>query len=57
MAESGVRRAYSFCGGLNRPGHAARFAVRRVGVFGESPEVIRATAALPALFGSPRRYA
>lgn len=57
LAELGVRRAYSFCGGLNRARRTDRFGVRRVGVFGESPEVIRATAALPAVFGSPRRYA
>ena len=57
MADLGVRRAYGFCGGINPPGFTDRYLVRRVGVFGESPEIIRATAALPTLFGSPRRYA
>jgi peptidoglycan/xylan/chitin deacetylase (PgdA/CDA1 family) len=57
LTELGVRRAYSFCGGLNRAGRTEPFDVRRVGVFGESAEIIRATAALPAVFGSPRRYA
>lgn len=57
LAELGVRRAFSFCGGHNRNGRTGQFNVRRLGVFGESPEVIRATAALPTLFGSPRRYA
>lgn len=57
LVAAGVRRAYSFCGGLNRAGHADQLDVRRVGVFGESPTVIRATAALPGVFGSPRRYA
>jgi peptidoglycan/xylan/chitin deacetylase (PgdA/CDA1 family) len=56
LKAAGVRRAYSFCGGLNRAGHGDGLDVRRVGVFGESPTVIRATAALPGLYGSPRRY-
>jgi peptidoglycan/xylan/chitin deacetylase (PgdA/CDA1 family) len=57
LAELGVRRAYSFCGGYNRAGRTRPFDVRRVGVFGESAQIIQATAALPALFGSPSRYA
>jgi peptidoglycan/xylan/chitin deacetylase (PgdA/CDA1 family) len=57
LRAAGVRRAYSFCGGLNRRRGTDPFAVRRVGVFGESAAVVRATAALPAVFGAPRRYA
>jgi peptidoglycan/xylan/chitin deacetylase (PgdA/CDA1 family) len=57
LQAAGVRRAYSFCGGLNKPGHGDGLDVRRVGVFGESPAVIQATAALPGLYGNPRRYA
>ncbi|HZG92351.1 MAG TPA: polysaccharide deacetylase family protein [Pseudonocardia sp.] len=57
LTEAGVRRAYSFCGGHNRPGGGDEFAVRRVGVFGESAAVVLATAALPGVLGSPRRYA
>jgi peptidoglycan/xylan/chitin deacetylase (PgdA/CDA1 family) len=57
LRAAGVRRAYSFCGGLNRRRRTDPFDVRRVGVFGESATVIRATAALPAIFGAPRRYA
>jgi peptidoglycan/xylan/chitin deacetylase (PgdA/CDA1 family) len=57
LQAAGVRRAYSFCGGLNKPGHPDGLDVRRVGVFGESPAVIQATAALPGLYGNPRRYA
>jgi peptidoglycan/xylan/chitin deacetylase (PgdA/CDA1 family) len=57
LRDAGVRRAYSFCGGLNGRRGTDPFDVRRVGVFGESATVIRATAALPAVFGAPRRYA
>jgi peptidoglycan/xylan/chitin deacetylase (PgdA/CDA1 family) len=57
LDELGVRRAFSFCGGFNRPGRSQRFDVLRAGVFGESPEVVAALAALPGVLASPRRYA
>ncbi len=58
LRELGVRRAYSFCGGVNPPGHAQPFDVRRAGVFGDhSSAVVRAMAAVPGVLASPRRHA
>jgi hypothetical protein len=35
-AETGYRAAFSFYGGINRPGETERFDIRRVGVDGQS---------------------
>jgi peptidoglycan/xylan/chitin deacetylase (PgdA/CDA1 family) len=54
----GVRRAFSFYGGTNRPGRTAAYDVRRAGVFAaHSADVVAATAAVPGVLASPRRYA
>ncbi len=59
LAEVGVRRAFSFCGGVNpRRTSAPRdpYDVLRVGVFREdSSSVVRATAAMPHLLAAPGR--
>lgn len=58
LADLGIRRAFSFCGGVNRSGRTERYDVRRAGVFRDhSPSVVRAMAAIPALLASPRRSA
>lgn len=58
LADLGIRRAFSFCGGINRPHRTDRYDVLRAGVFGtHSPTVVRAMAALPAVLASPRRHA
>jgi peptidoglycan/xylan/chitin deacetylase (PgdA/CDA1 family) len=58
LADLGIRRAFSFCGGVNRPHRTDRYDVLRAGVFGNhSPVVVQAMAALPAVLASPRRHA
>lgn len=58
LAEVGIRRAFSFCGGVNRPRRTDRYDVLRAGVFGNhSPAVVQAMAALPAVLAAPRRHA
>lgn len=58
LRELGVRRAYSFCGGINPPGHDRPFDVRRAGIFGDhTSAVVRAMAAIPGVLASPRRHA
>jgi peptidoglycan/xylan/chitin deacetylase (PgdA/CDA1 family) len=57
LGELGVRRAFSFCGGFNRRGRGQPLDVLRAGVFGESPEVVAALAALPGVLAAPGRYA
>lgn len=59
LRRHGVSRAFSFCGGYNRRGgRHDPFNVLRAGVFcTDSTATIRATAALPAVFASPRHYA
>ncbi|MDT0353502.1 polysaccharide deacetylase family protein [Pseudonocardia charpentierae] len=56
LAESGVRRAFSFYGGVNSGG-ADRWDFRRVGVFRTyTVDMIAAMAAMPGIFASPKRY-
>jgi peptidoglycan/xylan/chitin deacetylase (PgdA/CDA1 family) len=58
LHELGVRRAFSFCGGINRRRRSHHFDIRRAGVFSpQTPTVVRAMAALPAVLASPRRHA
>lgn len=57
LRELGVRRAFSFYGGINR-GAVDRHDVRRAGVFqAHDPAVVVAMASLPAVLASPRRHA
>jgi len=57
LDELGVRRAFSFYGGVNR-GAVDRHDVRRAGVFrAHTPEIVAAMAAVPAVLASPRRHA
>jgi peptidoglycan/xylan/chitin deacetylase (PgdA/CDA1 family) len=58
LAETGVRRAFSFYGGVNGTGRRDRLDVRRAGVFRDhSAEVVRAMAALPGVLCAPARHA
>jgi peptidoglycan/xylan/chitin deacetylase (PgdA/CDA1 family) len=55
LREAGVRRAFSFCGGVNRPRRHQPFDVLRVGVFqGHTPDMVAVVTALPHLLGGPR---
>lgn len=56
LADLGIRRAFSFCGGINRRGRTQPFDMLRTGVFAtHSAAVVRATAALPGLLASASR--
>lgn len=59
MAENGIRRAFSFYGGVNpRTGGHDRFDIARAGVFaGHTPAVVAAMGALPGLLCSPAKHA
>jgi peptidoglycan/xylan/chitin deacetylase (PgdA/CDA1 family) len=58
LGEVGVRRAFSFCGGVNRRHRGRPFDVLRAGVFhGHSSDVVAAMTALPHLLCAPRRHA
>jgi peptidoglycan/xylan/chitin deacetylase (PgdA/CDA1 family) len=58
LAELGIRRSFSFCGGVNRPRRTDRYDVRRAGVYGNhTPPVVDAMATLPGVLASPRRHA
>ncbi|WP_219416019.1 polysaccharide deacetylase family protein [Pseudonocardia nigra] len=58
LADLGIRRAFSFCGGVNRARRSERYDVRRAGVFRDhSPAVVGAIAAVPGVLASPRQYA
>ncbi len=59
MAESGIRRAFSFYGGVNaRSGGHDRFDIARAGVFsGHTPAVVAAMGALPGVLCSPAKHA
>ncbi len=57
LAEVGIRRAFSFCGGVNHPHQTDRYDVQRAGVFrNHSSTVVQAMAALPTVLASSRRY-
>lgn len=57
LSELGIRRAFSFCGGVNSPRRTDPYDVQRAGVFrNDSPTVVQAMAALPTVLASPRRY-
>lgn len=52
LRESGVRRAFSFRGGWQRPGRLDPFDVRRIGVFADHPTpLVAATVAMPYVLG------
>jgi peptidoglycan/xylan/chitin deacetylase (PgdA/CDA1 family) len=59
MAESGIRRAFSFYGGVNdRSGGHDQFDIARAGVFsGHTPAVVAAMGALPGVLCSPAKHA
>jgi peptidoglycan/xylan/chitin deacetylase (PgdA/CDA1 family) len=58
LADLGVRRAFSFCGGINTPRRTEPYDVRRAGVFGShTPAVVGAMGVLPTVLASPRRHA
>jgi peptidoglycan/xylan/chitin deacetylase (PgdA/CDA1 family) len=57
LRELGVRRAFSFSGGVNHRHRDEPFDVLRAGVFRDhSPDVVAAMAALPHLLCAPRRH-
>lgn len=56
LRESGVRWAFSFRGGWQRPGRLEPFDVRRIGVFSDHPTpLVAATVALPYMLGGELR--
>ncbi|HEY0633242.1 MAG TPA: polysaccharide deacetylase family protein [Thermoleophilaceae bacterium] len=56
LREHGVRWAFSFRGGWQRPGRVAAYDVRRIGVFADHPTpLVAATVSLPFLLGRERR--
>ena len=59
MAANGIRRAFSFYGGVNpRKGDVDQFDIHRAGVFSvHTPEVVAAMGALPGLLCTPARHA
>ncbi len=58
LAELGVRRAFSFYGGVNPRNHDDPMDVVRAGVFRDHPpEVVAAMAAVPGVLCSPARHA
>jgi hypothetical protein len=58
LAELGVRRAFSFYGGVNGPGHDDPLDIARAGVFRDhTPEVVAAMAAVPGVLCAPSRHA
>lgn len=58
MAAAGIRRAFSFYGGVNgRTGPQDRFDIARAGVFtGHTPAVVAAMSALPRILCPPARH-
>ncbi len=58
LTELGVRRAFSFYGGVNARSHEDPMNIVRAGVFGDhTPEVVAAMSALPGVLCSPARHA
>ncbi|WP_232664313.1 polysaccharide deacetylase family protein [Pseudonocardia sp. TRM90224] len=58
LTEMGVRRAFSFYGGVNGREHTDAMDVQRAGVFGDhTPDVVQAMSAVPGILCSPSRYA
>jgi peptidoglycan/xylan/chitin deacetylase (PgdA/CDA1 family) len=56
LREHGVRWAFSFRGGWQRPGRLAAYDVRRIGVFADHPTpLVAATVSLPFILGRERR--
>jgi peptidoglycan/xylan/chitin deacetylase (PgdA/CDA1 family) len=58
LTELGVRRAFSFYGGVNAPDHSDPMDIARAGVFRDhTPEVVAAMAAVPGVLCAPSRHA
>jgi hypothetical protein len=58
LTELGVRRAFSFHGGVNARNHDDPMNIVRAGVFHDHPpEVVAAMAAVPGVLCSPSRHA
>jgi peptidoglycan/xylan/chitin deacetylase (PgdA/CDA1 family) len=58
LTELGVRRAFSFYGGINARNHQDPMDIARAGVFSDhTPEVVAAMAAVPGVLCSPARHA